>query len=143
MILLKPKRLTLDERREMMRHVEIGAHILEPAQSPVLRAAAEIARTHHERWDGRGYLLGLAGDEIPLSGRITSVADVFDALTHARPYKSAWTIERASNEIKRQSGCQFDPKVVEAFTRVDPATLPLASRDAGDGAVARRGRQAS
>lgn len=128
-ILLKPQRLTLEERREMMRHVEIGARILQPAQSPVLRAAAEIARTHHERWDGHGYLQGLAGDKIPLSGRITAVADVFDALTHARPYKSAWSVARAVSQIKRQSGSQFDPQVVDAFARIDPAGLPLASRE--------------
>ena len=103
----------------MMTHVEIGARILGQARSPVLRAAAEIARTHHEHWNGSGYLLGLSGEEIPLAGRITAVADVFDALTHERPYKSAWDLDRAAAEIAGQSGRQFDPRVVEAFTTID------------------------
>jgi putative two-component system response regulator len=132
-ILLKPGRLTAEERAAMMRHVEIGARILEPARSPVLRAAAEIARTHHERWDGTGYLLGLEGEEIPLAGRITAVADVFDALTHERPYKPAWTIEHALQEIASQAGRHFDPHVVEAFLNIEPSelqlTLPLLKAD--------------
>jgi putative two-component system response regulator len=122
-ILLKPGRLTLEERATMMRHVEIGARILGQARSPVLRAAAEIARTHHERWDGDGYLAGLAGEEIPLAGRITAVADVFDALTHERPYKSAWDADRALSEIKSQAGTQFDPRVVDAFLSIDFSSL--------------------
>ncbi len=118
-VLLKPGRLTAEERATMMSHVDIGARILGQARSPVLRAAAEIARTHHEHWNGSGYLLGLTGEEIPLAGRITAVADVFDALTHERPYKAAWDIERAAAEIVGQSGRQFDPRVVEAFTTID------------------------
>jgi putative two-component system response regulator len=85
----------------------------------VLRLAAEIARTHHERWDGRGYLAGLTGEAIPLSGRITAVADVFDALTHKRPYRPAWEIDQALAEIANQSGTQFDPRVAEAFAAID------------------------
>jgi putative two-component system response regulator len=108
----------------MMRHVEIGARILGQARSPVLRAAAEIARTHHEHWDGSGYLVGLTGEDIPLAGRITAVADVFDALTHERPYKAAWDVDRALTEIKHQSGRQFDPSVVAAFTTIDLSVLP-------------------
>ena len=81
--------------------------------------AAEIARTHHERWDGNGYSAGLAGDEIPLSGRITALADVWDTLTHERPYKPAWDEERALAEIYEQSGHHFDPRVVEAFSTID------------------------
>ena len=123
-ILLKPGLLTREERATMMRHVEIGARILGQARSPVLRAAAEIARTHHERWDGKGYLAGLAEDEIPLPGRITAVADVFDALTHERPYKAAWDVDHAIAEIKTQAGRQFDPRVVGAFMAIDPAALP-------------------
>jgi putative two-component system response regulator len=122
-ILLKPGRLTPEERATMMRHVEIGALILGQARSPVLRAAAEIARTHHERWDGQGYLAGLSGEDIPLAGRITAVADVFDALTHERPYKSAWAADRALSEIKAQAGLQFDPRVVDAFLAIDFASL--------------------
>lgn len=123
-ILLKPGPLSNDEQLMMMRHVEIGALILGQARSPVLRAAAEIARTHHERWDGRGYLAGLQGEEIPLAGRITAVADVFDALTHERPYKVAWEPDRAVAEISRQAGLQFDPRVVDAFLAIDVSTLP-------------------
>jgi putative nucleotidyltransferase with HDIG domain len=123
-ILLKPGRLTPEERATMMSHVEIGARILGQARSPVLRTAAEIARTHHERWDGRGYLAGLSGEDIPLAGRITAVADVFDALTHARPYKDAWGPERAVAVITSQAGLQFDPRVVNAFLALDVESLP-------------------
>jgi putative two-component system response regulator len=123
-ILLKPGRLTHEERSTMMSHVEIGARILGQARSPVLRTAAEIARTHHERWDGRGYLGGLSGEDIPLAGRITAVADVFDALTHARPYKDAWDAGRAVEIITSQAGLQFDPRVVDAFMALDVETIP-------------------
>ena len=76
--------------------------------------------THHERWDGTGYPNGLSREKIPLVGRIVSVADVFDALTHDRPYKRAWTIEEALSEIKSQSGRQFDPDIVQAFLKSEP-----------------------
>jgi putative two-component system response regulator len=122
-ILLKPGPLTAQERSVMQRHVEIGARILAPTRSPVLRAAADITRTHHEWWDGNGYLAGLHGEDIPLTGRITAVADVFDALTHQRPYKSAWPIDRALTEIIGQAGRQFDPRVADAFATLDHATL--------------------
>jgi putative two-component system response regulator len=118
-ILLKPGTLTAYEREHMMRHVEIGAQILGAARSPVLRLAGEIARTHHERWDGSGYVAGLTHNEIPLSGRIVAVADVFDALTHARPYKPAWDMGRALTEMHAKAGRQFDPRVMEAFMAVD------------------------
>jgi putative two-component system response regulator len=118
-VLLKRGRLTPDERQIMMRHVEIGARILGPAGSPVLITAAAIARTHHERWDGAGYLEGLHGDEIPLAGRITAIADVFDALTHERPYKAAWDVDRALAEIAAQAGKQFDPLVAGVFASLD------------------------
>ncbi len=122
-IRMKPGKLTDEEFAIMRRHVEIGANILAPATSPVLRLAADIARTHHERWDGGGYLQGLAGADIPLPGRITAVADVFDALTHARTYKEAWDIDRALAEIIAQAGRQFDAQVVEAFTKLNPDGL--------------------
>jgi response regulator RpfG family c-di-GMP phosphodiesterase len=118
-ILLKPDRLTPAEWMHMMRHVEMGAKILDTAKSPVLRLASEIALTHHERWDGNGYLAGLSGEDIPISGRITALADVWDTLTHARPYKPAWDEERALAEIHGQSGIHFDPRVVEAFSTID------------------------
>ena len=118
-ILLKPGPLTDEERAEMMRHVHFGAKMLVSARSPVLRLAAEIAVSHHERWDGNGYLAGLAGEDIPQSGRITAVADVFDALTHERPYKEAWERERALAEIISQAGRQFDPRVTDALLELD------------------------
>jgi putative two-component system response regulator len=122
-ILLKPDKLSPPEWEHMMRHVEIGAQILAPARSPVLRLAAEIARTHHERWDGNGYLAGLSGEDIPISGRITGLADVWDTLTHERPYKAAWDVDRALAEINSQAGGHFDPRVVAAFSEIDRRVL--------------------
>ncbi len=122
-ILLKPMRLTDDEFDHVKTHTTIGAKILSGSSSPLLRLAEEIALTHHERWDGRGYPHGLAADEIPMAGRIVAVADVFDALTHERPYKKAWPINEAVDEILHQAARQFDPEVVEAFSRLDHPTL--------------------
>jgi putative two-component system response regulator len=90
--------------------------LLKPSR---LTAGEEIARTHHERWDGTGYPDGKLEDEIPISGRIVIVADNFDALTHSRPYAAAWDAERAAAEIRRQSGQHFDPQVVDAFDSLD------------------------
>ena len=115
-ILLKPEGLTPQEFDLVKTHTLIGAKILSGSTSPLLQLAEEIALTHHERWDGTGYS-GLAGDAIPLSGRIVAVADVFDGLTHRRPYKPAWTEEDSLAEIRAQSGSQFDPTVVEAFEK--------------------------
>jgi putative two-component system response regulator len=122
-ILLKRRALTPQEFETIKTHPLVGARILGGGQSRLLRVAAEIAATHHERWDGRGYPNGLAGDAIPLSGRIVAVADVFDALTHTRPYKRAWSAEQAALEIVEQSGRQFDPAVVVAFQTLDHASL--------------------
>jgi putative two-component system response regulator len=122
-ILLKPDKLTPAEWMHMMRHVEIGARILASAKSPVLRMASEIAGTHHERWDGNGYVAGLVGAEIPLAGRITTLADVWDTLTHERPYKPAWDEDRALAEINAQAGAHFDPRIVEAFRSIDRRLL--------------------
>lgn len=121
-ILRKPGPLTREEREIMMRHPRIGAEILASASSPVLRLAGVIAHSHHERWDGSGYPDGLGGNEIPLAGRITAVADVFDALTHDRPYKSAWEIAEAIELVAEESGRQFDPEVARAFAQLDPLT---------------------
>ena len=118
-ILLKPGRLEPAERAAMMRHVEIGGRILEGTHSPVLCTAKDIVRYHHERWDGKGYLAGLRGDEIPLTARITAIADVFDALTHERPYKPAWDVDRALAEIAAGSGNAFDRRVAHAFATLD------------------------
>ncbi|MEA2506411.1 MAG: cyclic di-GMP phosphodiesterase [Actinomycetota bacterium] len=116
-ILLKPGRLREDEFEVMKRHTLLGALILSGSKVKLLRRAEEIARTHHERWAGGGYPLGAVGEDIPLSGRIVAVADVFDALTHERPYKAAWPVEDAVAEILHQRGRQFDPDVVDAFLR--------------------------
>ena len=122
-ILLKPGKLGDDEFEVIKTHTRIGAEILAGSQSPLLRLAQRIALTHHERWDGRGYPAGLFGEKIPLAGRIVAVADVFDALTHERPYKQAWPVEKAVAEIVGQAGRQFDPDVVDAFSRLDHPTL--------------------
>ena len=114
-ILLKPGPLDEDERTRMQAHTEIGRRILAGSSSPVLRLAEEIAHTHHERWDGTGYPRRLAGEAIPLAGRIVAVADVFDALTHVRPYKPAWPAQRAYGELCAPAGRQFDAAVVDAF----------------------------
>jgi putative two-component system response regulator len=114
-ILQKPGKLTEAERAEMQQHVRRGAAMLSSARSPVLRMAREIAASHHEHWNGNGYLDGLEAEAIPLAGRITAVVDVYDALTHARPYKPAWEIPRALELIGSEAGAQFDPAVVRAF----------------------------
>lgn len=112
-VLLKEGRYTPEEFGRMKTHVEIGATVLGGSTSPLLRMAEEIARTHHERWDGKGYPNRLSGTDIPISGRIVSVADVFDALSTVRLYKPAWTIQAALEEMQAQSGAQFDPVIVE------------------------------
>ncbi len=122
-ILLKPGKLSADEWHLMQEHTEMGARILGEGTFPVLRMAQEISLTHHERWDGGGYPNGIAGEEIPIVGRIVAVADVFDALTHERPYKRAWPAAEALAEIQRCSGTQFDPRVVDAFMRIEPSIL--------------------
>lgn len=117
-ILEKPSSLTTEEYDLMKEHTLTGSSILAGSTNQLIQLAEEIARTHHERWDGRGYPNGLAAEDIPLSGRICAVADVFDSLTSQRHYKSAWSVEAALAEIERNSGTQFDPTVVAAFCRV-------------------------
>jgi len=118
-LLLKPGRFTRSEHEVMQRHTSIGADMLAGTSSGLLALARDIALTHHERWDGRGYPNRLAGEDIPLAGRIVALADVFDALTHERPYKPAWPVRDAVEEIKRQGGEQFDPELVDAFAELD------------------------
>jgi HD-GYP domain-containing protein (c-di-GMP phosphodiesterase class II) len=93
----------------------LGARVLADGGSEVLSVAEQVARSHHERWDGDGYPDGLAGQAIPLVARLVAVADVFDVLVHERPYKEAWTVEDAAGEIRSGAGTQFDPDVVAAF----------------------------
>ena len=114
-VLLKPGKLAAAEYERMRAHVLIGARILSGSRFPLLQLAETIALTHHERWDGTGYHLGLRAEQIPLASRIVAVADVFDALTHERPYKNAWPPEQAIAEIVRQRGLQFDPQVVDTL----------------------------
>lgn len=114
-ILFKPGPLTAEERVIMETHAELGWKILEGSPSRLLQLAAEIAISHHERWDGRGYPNGLAGEAIPLAGRITALADVFDALMSHRPYKPAWSLDRARALISEGNGAHFDPACVAAF----------------------------
>ena len=114
-ILLKPGRLTPDEFEIMKQHAVFGYEILKGSSSRVLQAGAEIARAHHEKYDGSGYPNKLAGNDIPIYSRIVAVADVFDALTSERPYKKAWTLERAAEHIKASSGTHFDPQCVDTF----------------------------
>jgi putative two-component system response regulator len=122
-ILLKRGKLTPEEFKLMQSHVKIGRSMLSGSRSPILQMGEQIAFTHHEWWNGSGYLAGLQDAEIPLAGRIVAVADVFDALTHTRPYKDAWTVEAAVAEIRGLSGEQFDPRVVEAFETLDHDNL--------------------
>lgn len=129
-ILLKPGRLTGPEFRTMQGHSRIGAAILANGSSCVLRMAEQIALSHHERWDGTGYPDGLAARDIPLTARITAIADAFDAITHRRPYKAARSLDHALTEIRRAGGTHFDPTVVDAFLTLDHATLV---QDAGPG----------
>jgi HD-GYP domain-containing protein (c-di-GMP phosphodiesterase class II) len=116
-ILLKPGVLTREERQIMQRHCEAGHKILAMSGNSVLRLAAEIALTHHEWWDGGGYPRGLAGDEIPLAGRIAAVADAFDALTSNRPYRPALSYEDATQVMAEERGSHFDPALLDLFLR--------------------------
>jgi putative two-component system response regulator len=122
-LLLKPGKYDADEVAAMQLHPAIGARILSGSTNELLMMAEQIALTHHERWDGRGYPHRLAGEAIPLPGRIVAVADVFDALTHRRPYKEAWPIPVAVREILAETGTKFDPRVSEAFERLDHRLL--------------------
>jgi putative two-component system response regulator len=121
-ILLAPRRLEPSEFEEMKMHTTIGSRILAGSTSSLLQLADRIAMTHHERWDGRGYH-GLVAADIPLEARIVGVADVFDALTHERPYKSAWPVDMAVDEIMSNRGTQFDPAIVDAFAQLDAPEL--------------------
>ena len=127
-ILTKPGKLTEEEFAVMKTHPTIGAEIIGDHTDPMLALARVTALTHHEKWAGGGYPAGLVGEAIPLEGRIVAVADVFDALTSARPYKKPWTNEEAADLIKSEAGRHFDPAVVEAFIRCLPTLLAVQQR---------------
>lgn len=127
-ILLKPGRLDEAEFSVMQRHAEIGHQILAGSTSDLLQTAAEIAWTHHEKFDGSGYPRGLAGAAIPLYSRIVAVADVFDALTSERPYKRPWSLDDARCLLHEQGGRHFDPACVEAFFAAWDAVLEIHRR---------------
>jgi cyclic di-GMP phosphodiesterase len=114
-VLLKAGRLTLEERQTMQLHPEIGHQILANSDSELLRLGAVLALTHHERYDGTGYPRGLAGEDIPIEGRIAAIADVFDALTSDRVYRAALSIEQTLEIMRSERGYQFDPNVFDAF----------------------------
>jgi len=124
-ILLKPGKLTSEEWEIMKTHVEIGAQLLSGSHSRLMKMAETIAMTHQERWDGSGYPKGLKGEEIPLEGRVVAVADVFDALTSERPYKKAWSVKEASDEILNNSKIHFDPRIVSAFKETLPDLVAI------------------
>jgi putative two-component system response regulator len=129
-VLLKHGQLTPEEFELMKSHTRIGAEILAGSDFAILQQASRIAATHHESWSGDGYPHGLAGDQIPLAGRLVAVADVFDALAHERPYKPAWPLEMAVAEVVRLGGIRFDPEIAQAFRSLDHAELlaPIAPR---------------
>jgi putative two-component system response regulator len=128
-ILMKPGPLTPDEFDVMKTHTTIGAEILSGSSSPLIQLAAEVALTHHERWDGTGYPSGIAMEQIPISGRIVTVADVYDALTSHRTYKHAWTPLEAIQYIVGARGAQFEPRIVDAFVNVMRRSHPELAAD--------------
>ena len=132
-ILLKPGKLDAAEWNVMRRHAEMGAEILAGSDSEVIRLGEQIARTHHEKWDGSGYPSGLRGDEIPLAGRIVAVADVFDALTSRRPTKEPFTVERSITILREGRGKHFDPRVLDAFLDVLQEVLAIKERHRDEG----------
>lgn len=127
-ILLKPGKLDPDEWEIMKTHVNIGGEILGDDDSALLQMAYDIAMTHHERFNGTGYPNGLAGEDIPMAGRIAALSDVFDALTSERPYKKAWPVEEAVALIKEERGQHFDPQLVDVFLELLPEIIEISER---------------
>lgn len=127
-ILLKPGKLDPDEWAIMLTHAAKGAEILHGQTAPVMALASEIAISHHEKWDGSGYPNGLAGEAIPLSGRLVAIADVFDALTSVRPYKKAWPLEEVYAFFQEQSGKHFDPNLIALLERNWAAMIDIKTR---------------
>ncbi|NEV60799.1 response regulator [Thiorhodococcus minor] len=142
-ILRKPGKLDAREWTVMKEHARIGHGILSKSDAPVFKLAAEIALHHHEKWDGSGYPDGLLGTAIPECARIVAIADVFDALTMKRPYKEAWSVERALATMRESSGSHFEPRLLECFCEILPQILIVkadwdereAAGDSSDGSV--------
>ena len=131
-ILLKPGPLDADEWVLMKRHPAIGAELLSGSTSELMQMAETIAHCHHEKWDGSGYPRGLAGEAIPLAARIVAVCDVFDALLSKRPYKKAWTVDQALEELDRRAGSHLDPILVVKFREILDEVLHIHARYADD-----------
>jgi len=127
-ILNKPGKLTPDEFEVMKRHATIGYDMMRASSRELLHAASIVAHQHHEKWDGSGYPAGLKGEEIHIFGRITALADVFDALGSERVYKPAWEIERILSFFEQQSGRHFDPKLVQIFLEKKESFLEIRDR---------------
>jgi putative two-component system response regulator len=119
-ILLKPGKLTSDEWEIMKSHTTIGTKLLVGSGSKFLNLAESITLAHHEKWDGTGYPNKVKGEKIPIEGRITCICDVFDALISKRPYKEAWPVEKAMDEISNGAGIHFDPGLVRLFLELEP-----------------------
>ncbi|MBU0994707.1 MAG: two-component system response regulator [Proteobacteria bacterium] len=119
-LITKPEKLSEEEWVIMKTHTTIGEELLSGSSSEILQAAAIIAHTHHEKWDGTGYPRRLKGEEIPLPGRIVCICDMFDNLVSKRPYKDSWSIEDSLKEIKKESGTCFDPKLADIFGKLGP-----------------------
>jgi len=126
-ILMKPGRLTAEEFEIVKKHVNVAGELLEDAQTEVLQAAYNIAREHHERYDGKGYLR-LSPEETQYYSRLFAVVDVWDALVSERCYKPAWSVEEACRQIMEESGTHFDPEAVEVFTKAYPEILVVKER---------------
>ncbi|MCP4600319.1 MAG: two-component system response regulator [Proteobacteria bacterium] len=124
-VLLKPGKLNNEEWAIMQRHCEMGSNILEGSDSDIIQLAETVARTHHEKWDGSGYPQKLKGENIPIEGRITAIADVFDALTSRRPYKEPFSVEKSFEILKEGKAKHFDPAVVDAFFEVESEILSI------------------
>src|SRR5690606_27441249 len=120
-----PGKLTVNEFEVMKQHTVIGANLLSGSQSAVLQMGEVMALTHHERWDGTGYPNGMAGEDIPLVGRICAIADVFDALSSKRCYKDPWPLENTLDEIRSHAGRQFDPYLGDLFEELLPVILEI------------------
>ncbi|GAA6132340.1 two-component system response regulator [Halopseudomonas sabulinigri] len=127
-VLQKPGKLDAQEWQIMREHPEIGAQIIGDHDASLLQMARRIALSHHEKWDGTGYPKGLAGEDIPVEGRIVAIADVFDALTSQRPYKEAWPVQKAVELIRSERGKHFDPELVDCFLSQLDAIVEIKER---------------